>query len=58
MRWYRKATDEGYAEAEYNIGMLYANGQGVSRNLSQARLWMEKAAARGYEKARDWLASN
>jgi TPR repeat protein len=40
------------------IGMLYANGQGVSRSLSQVRLWMEKAAARGYENARDWLASN
>jgi TPR repeat protein len=44
--------------AQYNIGILYANGQGVPRNLSQARAWMQKAAAAGDEDARDWLAAN
>ena len=30
VKWYRKAADQGYAEAQSNLGELYANGQGVT----------------------------
>ena len=42
----------------YNIGWLYAKGEGVPRDLGQAREWMQKAAANGNELAKKWLAAN
>jgi TPR repeat protein len=56
-RWYRKAADQGHALAQYNLGLLYANGRGVAQDKAQARAWMQKAAA-GYENAKKWLAEN
>ena len=29
--WYRKAAQQGYAEAQYTLGWMYANGRGVPR---------------------------
>jgi TPR repeat protein len=40
-----KAAQAGHLRAELNIGILYFRGQGVKRDLVQARAWLEKAAA-------------
>jgi uncharacterized protein len=45
-KWYRKAADQGYADADYNIGFMYATGQGVPQDYVQAYQWFETAAAR------------
>jgi TPR repeat protein len=58
MRWYRKAADLKYWKAQYKIGMLYANGRGVPKDIAQARAWMQQAAAAGDEDAKKWLAEN
>ena len=58
MRWFRKAADQGDALAQNNVGWLYAKGQGVPRDLSEARVWLQKAAAGGYEDAKKWLAAH
>jgi len=42
---FEKAANAGHLRAEINIGILYMRGQGVSRDLVQARAWLEKAAA-------------
>ena len=42
--------------AEFNIGLLYANGHGVKADRQQARAWFEKAAAAGNQLAIDRLA--
>jgi TPR repeat protein len=34
---------------------LYAKGQGVPRDLSEARAWIQKAAAGGYEEEASFL---
>jgi TPR repeat protein len=31
--WYQKAADQGYAEAQSILGVMYANGKGVVYNL-------------------------
>jgi TPR repeat protein len=36
--------------------MMYYHGYGVSKDLETARTWMQKAAARGYEPAKEMLA--
>ncbi|MDZ4733241.1 MAG: tetratricopeptide repeat protein [Nitrospirota bacterium] len=47
---------QGVAEAQTNLGMLYANGHGVPQDYSQARQWYEKAAAQGHALAQNNLA--
>ena len=42
---FEKAAALGNQRAQANIGILYFRGQGVPRDLVQARAWLEKAAA-------------
>ena len=44
MKWYRKAADQGFAGAQYQIGLLYEKGRGVQQDIAQARTWYQKAA--------------
>ena len=46
LKYYRKAADRLYAEAEYKIGQLYEKGQGVPRDLNEAAKWYYKASKR------------
>jgi uncharacterized protein len=48
---YRRAAEEGNARAQFNLGVLYAKGHGVSQDDEQARQWYEKAAAQEYASA-------
>lgn len=38
------AADSGYAEAERELGLMYAHAIGTEENLSKAHFWLEKAA--------------
>jgi len=40
-------AEQGDADAQFDLGQLYANGQGVPQDYVQARQWYEKAAAQG-----------
>ena len=42
-----KAAEVGHKRAQLNLGTLYFRGQGVARDLVQARAWLEKAASDG-----------
>ncbi|MGA9421923.1 MAG: sel1 repeat family protein [Rhodanobacteraceae bacterium] len=44
---YRVAASWGYKKAEYNLGVMYAKGQGVPVDLPRAMAWMALAAERG-----------
>jgi hypothetical protein len=43
-KWYRKAADQGDADAQYKLGLLYDNGQGVPLDYAEAAKWYRKAA--------------
>jgi TPR repeat protein len=47
VEWYRKAADQGHAEAQCNLGILLWNGDGVARDRLDAIKWFRKAAAQG-----------
>jgi len=51
LRELRSPAEQGVASAQFNLGLLYANGQGVSKDDAQARQWYEKAAAQGHADA-------
>ena len=44
MKWHRLAADAGDAVAQYNLGMLYADGQGVAQDYTEAAKWLRLAA--------------
>jgi myo-inositol-1-phosphate synthase len=51
VKWYGKAAEQGYAEAQYNLGCCYANGTGVTKDEVEAVKWFRKAAGQGYAEA-------
>ena len=42
--WFREASDNGIANARYNLGVLYHQGLGVERDLGKALYWYREAA--------------
>lgn len=42
---FREAALEGNANAQYYLGVMYADGQGTQTNFAEAARWYEKAAA-------------
>ena len=45
--WTQKAADQGDTEAQYNLGVMYYNGDGVAQNFQQALAWYQEAATHG-----------
>ena len=54
--WYRRAAEAGIVVAEYRLGSFYEKGQGVPRDLAEARNWYGRAAEAGNAKAMHNLA--
>jgi len=52
----RKAAKAGNPEAQFRLGVMYGNGDGVGLDYEQARAWFEKAIAQGHENATITLA--
>lgn len=50
-RLFRKAAEQGHAVAQYNLGIAYAEGDGVSRDTKQSVYWWQKAAEQGHATA-------
>jgi uncharacterized protein len=55
MRLYHPLAEEGYAHAQYTLGLMYHNGQGVPQDHAEALKWLRKAADQEYAKAQDGL---
>ena len=51
-RLFRPLADQGNASAQYNLGLMYNNGQGVPQDYVMAHMWLNLAAARGYTTAK------
>ena len=52
VRWYRMATEQGHADAQSALGLMYANGRGVLKDATLAHMWLNIAGANGSEIAR------
>jgi TPR repeat protein len=50
LRSYKLAAAQGNAYAQYNLGLMYANGVGVARNYVRADMWLTLAAASADQK--------
>lgn len=50
-KWYRLAAEQGYAQAQFNLGVIYATGEGVPKDDAEAVKWYRLAAEQGYAQA-------
>jgi TPR repeat protein len=50
-REWKASADAGQAEAQFDLGVLYAQGSGVRRDLTEAARWYRKAADQGNAEA-------
>ncbi len=48
-------ADQGHANAQYNLGLKYYNGQGVNKDYAEAVKWYRKAAEQGHAVAQSDL---
>lgn len=44
---FKKAAELGNAQAEYNLGVMHAKGEGMPQDYQQAYFWLHRAADRG-----------
>lgn len=56
MEWWQKVAEQGYAYAQYNLGIMYQYGQGVEQSNEKAVEWYRKAADQGDPDAKKKLS--
>ena len=49
--WLKKAAEKGFAHAQFQLGLLYLNGQGVGKDLERCLKLMHSAAEQGHGSA-------
>src|SRR6266403_2267567 len=44
VKWFRKAAEQNVADAQFSLGVCYANGRGVTKDDAEGVKWFRKAA--------------
>ena len=60
VKWYTLTAEQGYANAQFKLGLMYAQGTGIPVNGVYAYMWGNLGALNGNEnggKLRDYLAT-
>ena len=57
VRWFTKAAEQGYGEAQLKLGLCYKSGTGVEKDYVEAVNWLRKAADQGINAAIMYLGS-
>ncbi|GHT40156.1 hypothetical protein AGMMS49921_01050 [Endomicrobiia bacterium] len=50
-----KKAEQGVAEAQYSLGVMYGNGYRVKQDYKEAFNWFKKAAEQGHSDAKTAL---
>ena len=56
--WFEKAANQGHIDAQFNVALMYINGEGVRQNQQKGVEWLRKAADNGNEEAQEILKTN
>ncbi len=51
VKWYRLAAEQGLAQAQYNLGVMYKTGRGVPQDYASAHMWFNLAGSNGDKNA-------
>ncbi len=57
-QWFRRAADQGLADAQYSLAVMYMDGRGVAHDEYEALDWFTLAAQQGHKPAQDIMKSN
>ena len=52
LEWFNKAAAQGEDIAQYQLGVMYADGKGVAQSNVQAHMWYSLSAQQGNGNAR------
>ena len=52
---YLQLAEQGNADAQFQIGLIYVNGQDITKDYKQAVAWFDKAAKQGHREAQTKL---
>ena len=52
-----EAAEQGRADTQYNLGLMYEKGRGMAQNYTEASRWYQKAAEQGHAKAQSRLGA-
>lgn len=53
LHWYEQASTQGHADAQHQLGLMFAHGEGVPINRSQAYVILKMSAVNGSDTAFD-----
>ncbi|WP_244626925.1 exonuclease domain-containing protein [Microvirga tunisiensis] len=53
--WFLKAATQGHAEAQWHVATMYADGNGVTRDLGEAARWFRAAAEQDHADAQNMI---
>lgn len=51
VQWYVQAARQGHRDAQHNLALALARGEGIARNVPQALVWWRRAARQGSKDA-------
>ena len=57
IKLWRPQAEQGDASAQYNLGLMYANGHGAAQDYKEAFKWWRLAAEQGNTKAQTFLSN-
>ena len=55
-KWFRKAAEQGFVQAQCGLGLCYESGDGVAQDAAEAVKWYRKPAVQGDARAQYSLA--
>ena len=47
--WYRQAAEQGLMYAQYNLGLMYDDGDGVEEDKIEAAKWYKKRQIKSFQ---------
>lgn len=50
-QWFEIAANKGFPGAQFNLGNIYANGEGVQQDFTKAYMWLYVANEYGHKQA-------
>ncbi len=53
VEWYKKSAINGNAEAQFQLGLLYTDGEILNEDRDTGIYWIEQAAEQGHLQAKD-----
>jgi len=55
VKWYRKAAEQNFAAAQYNLGICYYRADAGTEDWAEVYKWLSLAAMQGHEGAKKFM---